>query len=83
MPKVQQTTRSAANPAGRSAGQRVNCACEVITALGGFVENQNLWNAELTKLKTNNGTSQDLRNWVNNTSFINPTTGQPITFPVP
>ncbi len=56
---------------------------EVITALGNFVDNQNLWNAELAKLKSNNGTSEDLKNWVNNTSFVNPTTGKPITFPVP
>jgi hypothetical protein len=60
-----------------------NCAYELITGLGTFVNNQSLWTSELRNLKANNGTSEDLRNWVNNTPFVNPASGQRITFPVP
>jgi hypothetical protein len=44
-------------------------AYELSTGLDNFTANQALWNAKLSNLKLHNGTSEDLKTWVNGTVF--------------
>jgi hypothetical protein len=47
-------------------------AYEISTDLDDFTANQALWNVKLSNLMLSNGTSEDLKNWVNGTVLKNP-----------
>jgi len=66
------------------------CVYELATKLDAYTTSQAWWNRQLNYLKANNGTSADLKNWVNSTTFLddsgNPildAAGNPIIFRVP